>query len=370
MNYNNDKIQSSIIKLESLQKEYDVVLQQYQEAGKNYINALQTEPINVKPCQEFNANSIGISQACYDKIWVDQGCTTTPPNANEEWAKQQTYDTLINDSYAWATMTDDDHRKGCYGDSTEYTTNTSPVNPNDDSSIPPVVYAALNGRSWWGKSGITEGSVDTQEDCEAICASDSKCSGATFNPVKRYCWTRSGEGNIVAGSDDNIALVPKKKAALSTMKALNDKLLSLNKQISNEMSKINPVVEDQTKDIMEKQQNLDSSYQSLLEQNAEMEKQLKEYYAIEEANDNQTLYATQQTTSMRFWILITCLVLFITLNKMYGGDNPSLSITLGLLIIIVLVILTYTLSAPSGFLMWFIVIISVVLMKMKGSDSE
>ena len=38
----NDKMKSALIKVEALQKEYEVILQQYQEAGKNYINSLQT----------------------------------------------------------------------------------------------------------------------------------------------------------------------------------------------------------------------------------------------------------------------------------------------------------------------------------------
>lgn len=247
MDYKNDKIQSSLIKVETLQQEYEVTLQQYEEACKNFTNILQTESETAAtnmPCQEFSSDSIGISQACYDKIWIDQGCTTQPPNADESWAKEQTFETLINDSYAWATMTDDEHRKGCYGDSTNYTTNTSPVNPNDEISTPinNIEYAALKGRSWWGKSGISEKEVSTQEECEALCSNDSNCSGATFNPVKRYCWTRTGDGNLVSGEDDNYALIPKKKAALIVMKSLNEKLLDLNTKISDEMENINPEV--------------------------------------------------------------------------------------------------------------------------------
>ena len=40
MDSDNDKIRSSLINVESLQKEYDVVLQKYQEAGKNYMNSI------------------------------------------------------------------------------------------------------------------------------------------------------------------------------------------------------------------------------------------------------------------------------------------------------------------------------------------
>ena len=159
MNYKeiqNDDIQASLIKVKTLQKEYEVILQQYQEAGKNYISYLQ----------------------------------------------------------------------------------------NSDSSN----YTALQGRTWWGIEGINESSAETQAECENMCASDEKCSGATFNPVKKYCWTRTGDGSLSAGLDDDYALVPKQTAALSIMKYLNERLLTLNKEIAEQLQNINPEVRQQYED--------------------------------------------------------------------------------------------------------------------------
>jgi hypothetical protein len=286
MDYNNN-IKASLIKVETLQKEYDVILNKYKEASKNYINALK---------------------------------------------KQET-------------------------------------NPNTDNPNQNVTYKALKGRSWWGKSGITEGVVANQKECQALCASDRKCSGATFNPVKRYCWTRKGDGDIVVGDDNNYALIPKNKALLIIMKNLNQQLLDLNQQIINEMINIKPDVIEQRKERNKKHKQLNSTYQHLLVQQTELEKQIQEYNSIEEENDNQSLYTSQQTVSMRFWVLITCLILFITLLKMYGGENPSIAITFWLLIIIVLIVLTYTLRSPSGFFMWFIIIVILVLNKMRNQDN-
>ena len=352
----NDNIQASLIKVETLQKEYEVTLQQYQEAGKNYISSLQNTGSN--PCQKYQSDSTGISQECYEKIWEDQGCTTTGmANASTDWAKSQTLNVLVNDSYLWATVTDDTHRQGCYGTSTSYTTKLTPTYPNS------TAYTALPGRTWWGQGSVAEGTVDTQEECENMCTSADNCSGATFNPVKRYCWSRTGDGIISAGIDSDYALIPQQKAALIVMKGLNDKLLSINEQITNELKNSSPDVQKQFQQINEKQQNLTDSYQRLLEQKMEMEKQLQEYYSINEDNKNQTLFVNQQTISMRFWVLITCLVLLVTLNKLYGADSPSIAITILLLIIIVLIVLTYSLSSPAGFAMWFIVLLGIIMMK-------
>ena len=364
----NDEIDSALIRIEALQKEYEVTLQLYQEAGKNYITALQNAPSN--PCKDYEKDSTGISQECYEKIWKDQGCLTEIPAAAEgDWAKAQTLDGLVNDSFLWATMTDDEHRKGCYGDSTDYTTNTEAVYPNDSTSANSK-FVALKGRTWWGVSGLSEASVSTQEECENMCAETSECSGATFNPVKRYCWIRTGESAITPGLPDDYALITQQKATLSVMKYLNQKLLDLNKEITNEIGTINPQFEAENKDKNTKQQQLSLSYKQLLEQKIAMDKQLKEYYSITQEEENQGLFVNQQNVSYKFWVLITCLVLLITITKFFGGDNPPLPMTAWLLIIIVLIILTFTLSSRSGFMMWFILIVAIVLFKSKSLQSE
>jgi uncharacterized membrane protein len=147
------------------------------------------------------------------------------------------------------------------------------------------------------------------------------------------------------------------------MKGLNDKLLSINEQITTELKNSGPDVKQQYEQKNIQQQKLSDSYQVLLEQKIAMEKQLQEYYSIDEGSENQTLFVNQQTSSMKFWVLITCLVLLVTLNKLYGGSNPPIAIVLWLSIIIVLIILTYSLSSPTGFAMWFIVLLAIVFMK-------
>jgi hypothetical protein len=268
----NDKINAALINLETLQKEYEVTLQQYQEAGKNYITSLQS-------------NSTGNN------------------------------------------------------------------------------FVALKGRSWWGTSGLTEGPVSTQEECENMCAISSKCSGATFNPVKRYCWTRTGDSSLTAGKNDDYALISQQKSSLTTMKYLNQKLLDLNTEITNELSNINPEVASQDKEKNAKQEQLLQSYEKMLEQKIELEKQLQDYYSVEQEEENQSLIVNQQNISLRTWILITCLVVILTIKRMLGTTTLPFEIIFWLLIIIVLIILTYSLSIPSGFMMVFIFLLCIFLMK-------
>lgn len=244
-----DNVKSTLIKIETLQKEYEVTLQQYQEAGKNYITALQS------------------------------------------------------------------------GSS---------------------AFTALKGRSWWGTSGLTEGPVETQADCETMCANSEQCSGATFNPVKRYCWTRSGDAAIATGDDNNYALLTEQKAALYVMKNLNDQLLKLNTEINESLKTINPEVKQQADEKNQKQEELTTSYNQLLEQKVELDKQLQEYYSVDQDVTNQSLYVNQQNMSYRIWAFIAFLILFITIKKMSGSEFPPDIITLILSVLILFVIVKYT----------------------------
>jgi len=274
----NDKIKSVLIKVEALQQEYEVTLQQYQEAMNNFITTLQTEP------------------------------------------------------------------------KTETDTETG-------------AFTALKGRSWWGVTGLKEGTVSTQEECENMCLNSSECSGATFNPVKRYCWARSGESLITVGRDDDYALITQQKAAMSVMKYLNQRLLDLNQEITNELQNINPEVEQQYNNKHMKHQQLTSSYNTLIVQKIALDKELQEYYSIEEEENNQTIFVNKENFSYRFWVLITCLILLLMIYHFFNSESPPISIIIWLLIIIVLIILTYSLSSPSGLVMWSVVLLAIFLIK-------
>jgi hypothetical protein len=275
MDYNeiqNDKLQEAIIKVEALQKEYEVTLQQYEESSNNYINTIDSQ---------------------------------------------------------------------------------------DGSNT----FVALKGRTWWGSTGLKEGSVETQNECESMCSADEKCTGATFNPVKKYCWTRGGDGKLAPGEDEDYALLTKQKAALGLTNSLNDKLISINIEITNLLKDIEPEVNEQKKEMNTKQQQLNDSYQKLLENKIAMEKQLQDYYSIEKENESQSLFVNQKNTLLRFWVLITCLVLIFTIRKLYGAETLPFSIIFWLLVVIIMIILTYSLNSPSGFMMLLIVVLAIFIMK-------
>ena len=55
-----------------------------------------------------------VSKGEYEKIWKDAGCTTQAKY--NDWTMKQPEQRLIDDSKLWASLTDDKHRVGCYGE--------------------------------------------------------------------------------------------------------------------------------------------------------------------------------------------------------------------------------------------------------------
>ena len=370
-NMNNDKvndnydktIDNATLRIAMLEKEYDIYLKLYEEAYKNYINILNTSSSN--PCEKYKLESKGVSQECYNKIWADQGCKTQAPNATADWQKNQTYDGLVNDSYLWATLTDADHRKGCYGDSTEYTTNLEPTYSIGKE------FAELPGRTWWGTYGLKEGTAETKDDCASMCATDSSCTGATFNPVKRYCWTRGGDGSLSVGTTDDIALIPKLKSVLIILNGLNEKLMNINKELRAETNKINPVLKQEKQETEAKQQKFDKYYYDLSDDKIEMAKLLNQYNSVEADLNNQTLIVEEQNLSYRLWFLLTFIIVLITLKKMTGvSESPSVDKIITVVLVLAIIIFIFCLSQPTGFASLGLALILLLLYKMKSGSSS
>ena len=130
-----DGTKSVVLSLETLSKEYDTVLIKYNQAQKDYINYLKSQSTSMA-CSKYNSDSKEIDQACYDEIWKKSGCTTTVKVS--DWSNNQTLNGLINDSFSWATMTDSEHREGCYGSTTDTSVYSTAIEPNYNINAEPL----------------------------------------------------------------------------------------------------------------------------------------------------------------------------------------------------------------------------------------
>ena len=275
-------IQPSIIKIEALEKEYMVILKQYEEYYNNYTTNLKTEN------------------------------DETQSNKNQS--------------------------------------NTE--------------FVHLEGRTYWGEYGLQEKSMKTVEECESMCASDLKCTGATFNPSKRYCWTRGGDGNITQGGDSDIAIIPKLKQSLIVLKSLNQKLIDINNKINTELEKIYPIAQEDILLKNKKQEELKKYYGYLANEKIELEKTLNEYETIEEQYENNSLSVISQNSSLRLWTIISLIVFFITLKTLLGETNSNLNFIFWIIISILFILLSINLTTAQGFAVFGLIILIVIIIKM------
>ena len=282
-NNDNKTINNAMLRVETLEKEYDLVLKQYQEAYKNYTDTLNT---NSK-----STDSLGKE------------------------------------------------------------------------------FSELPSRSWWGTYGIKEGAAKTKEECKSMCASDINCTGATFNTAKRYCWARGGDGAISTGTKDETALIPKLKMNLITLKGLNEKLISINQQLRNEIKNIEPTLSSENITNTKRQKTFDDSYYKLSNKKSEIQKLLKQYDTIEAELNDQSLIVDQANSSLKLWTFIAFIILLILLKQVYGVDSPS-GIMMFITIILILIVLSFSLSKPSGFAAVGLVLIAVIGYKLNSSSSE
>jgi hypothetical protein len=229
-----------------------------------------------------------------------------------------------------------------------------------------IVFTPFPNNSFWGTDKLKEGSVSSQKQCEDMCASEgSACSGATYSPDKKYCWARTGDGPLsvsVNGTSD-IALLPNIKACMVTLKSLNKRLLEINQELTSAIANSSPKMETQDSENQQKSEHLHRYYAQLLAERLQMDKMVATNDTINSEYENQTLVVNQSNGSLRFWTVIACVLVIIIFNQMRGKQATFASI-FWLLVMISLIVLSFSISTISGFTVWAILILIIILMKM------
>ena len=353
---NREEATASIMDLEKLKMEYSSQLNTYKQAIADYINYLQQNAAH--PCNSYSPDSTGISQECYNDIWKKSGCGsgTLIPDANSSWASSQTLNGLINDAWLWATMTDSNHRDGCYGpNNTNYNTTTAP-----DFNINAPSMTTMPGRAFWGSGQAGNQSVTaggTQEQCKAMCSTTANCSGATYNPTtygQPLCWLRTGDGQVVPALDSDVAIIPEAKKYLMIIESTNKKLISTNQQIQNIINKSQPVYNSMKTEGQEKNQELIQNYMHLVVERERIAEMLKSYEDLDKSEQEGEMRVTQKQYSYILLVIIALGVIVLlykfsgvltsesqqTYNQT-GGELPQSTYYILLIIIILIILFNY-----------------------------
>ena len=179
-------------------------------------------------------------------------------------------------------------------------------------------YATMKGRTFWGTGGVSEGASKSLEECKGLCSSLSTCTGATFNSDKKYCWARKGEGDVIPGLDNDVAIIPKKKQLTNILYTINSQLIALNKKIMDMRAANVPRLTHETETRVDTNAELMLNYQNLMDEKARIDLLIREYESLEDVNNNTSILVNQKySVYISFTLFLIILIIgFILFNFM------------------------------------------------------
>jgi len=284
-----DKVESSILKLQTLEAEFDLVMTQYKQAYLDYINSLQTK--------------------------------TTNNNKKE--------------------------------------------------------FTVMQGKRFWGTSGIKDIVVNKVEECQAACAEDMKCSGATFNSSSGYCWLRSGSGSVsISNNDNESAIMPTLSQDINNLKELNDRLIELNGKIITELNstQYDVLTEIDNKDI--KKADMEQVNATLNQERKQIYELLDQHTDLNTQYNENTLYVNQTNASYIIWSVIAIVMIILVVRVTIMPEtklSEHIKFAVFVIIFFVFVVTLTKMYNPSGFLffgLFFIIIVIVVMSKINNSSTS
>jgi hypothetical protein len=176
-------------------------------------------------------------------------------------------------------------------------------------------YATLQGNTFWGTGGVSEGASNTVEECQGQCSSLSTCTGATFNPDKKYCWARKGEGDVIPGLDNDVAIVPKVKQYTNILYTINSQLIALNKKMMDMSTASVPGLDKERETRSNMNEQLELNYENLMNEKKRVDMLIREYESLEDINKNSSIsvnqkYSSYITITLFLVVLIILFILF------------------------------------------------------------
>ena len=192
-------------------------------------------------------------------------------------------------------------------------------------------YTDISGNIYSSSNVISStNGVNTPEDCSALCNSIPLCSGATFHSNKQQCIVQGGDGNVLSGLTTDYAILSQEKMYKHVLSKLNDKLLSLNKQMLD-MENKNSNLRKNDKEGRLKQEILLKNYKNLLIEKEKVNKSVEDYESLDISDNNDHVIITEYYYTYIFYFLFVILlsVLFYLSIKNVSESRVNINTQLG-----------------------------------------
>ena len=190
--------------------------------------------------------------------------------------------------------------------------------------------------------------------CTNQCSANSSCTGANFVNGSSCLLMKDVNGELSPKQESN-AIVPPEIYYLTTLKQLNQQLIDLNSQLTQQINKGQPLYEKQVQERQKQSEVLDKNYKNLVAERDKIELQLNEVDDINEAQTNSTLIVNKNYAVYKYLIFAFIVIVLIMMSLpsnvsnqitgQVGGkiiDNDHKHIIYGFIVlIVVLVIIIY-----------------------------
>ena len=198
----------------------------------------------------------------------------------------------------------------------DYQTATSP-----NYKINSQPYVNIQGNAFTGTGSAGQSTATTLQDCQAQCASNSNCTGATF--VSKKCQIRTGEGQIIPSSNDSYAIVPRGKQLLLNMENINQQLIAINNKITNKIKSGNPIYSNFKSQNDDKSEELKNSYQELLTERENIRKLLDEYETLNRTDGENLIKINQNYYSYILLLILAVAIIFLLIKISYPSSSST-----------------------------------------------
>ena len=182
-------------------------------------------------------------------------------------------------------------------------------------------FTDIKGKTYLGTGILSEDWATTSlDDCKEACASNSKCSGATYNLDKTYCSLRTGESGVSDGSDNDFAIMSPKQKQLKVLSALSDRLLEINTQILQNVRQGKPELAGLQQEKELQVSSLAKNYSDLTTQRESLDEIIKETKKLNSAENQSQILITKNYSSYIVLMVVTIfvgvgIVMFSSLGK-------------------------------------------------------
>lgn len=353
-NPNDQIVQKLITEFNALQSEYQTKLTSYESTKENYFNQLQ-KVNQVDYCKPvfigggMNGNNNNVSQECYNQIWKEEKCTTPTPKVDPSKTLLQ----LVQDVFSTSTSNNASNKILCYGDANVTNINTATkyyLNRNEKN------FTSQNNSTWVpvsdsDKTKVYTHSVNDAKRCLEMCAIGSPseiCTGATYDTSKKTCSVVIAPGKLVETSDTNKTAIYSKIFLDYSIQLnnLNSQLLGLMDNLETKRAEIQSYLNVVNVGLTDLEGPLRSDYATLIAEKKKLTNVINKYNDIEASYKEEQYLANHETTSLRFWTVMTIIIAIFIIRHFLGFNLFSVN---SVFWVIGLIVLGLSLSSPSGF---------------------